>query len=120
MTDVYVPGRHVLESESPLDPKRCKAQVTDGGAWSRTYQCTRKAGADGWCGQHHPDAAARRKAERDAKWEAQRKRDERIWRRPREYQEALCLIAAGHNDARQVARDALAKWDDLPKEADGD
>lgn len=54
-----------------IDPKeRCKEQVAGASGW-RSHRCERRAVADGYCKQHHPDsvkarqeAAARRYEER--------------------------------------------------------
>lgn len=60
-----------------FDPARCKAMVYHAGAW-REFQCEKKATRDGYCGIHHPDAKAARKAKSDAKW----KERQEIPRRP--------------------------------------
>ena len=97
-----------------VDPKRCKASVSHS-VWHST-QCSRKPHADGWCKQHHPDTEAAKHDEREARWAEERARDAlryaRNHDRPAEYKEALRQIAAGHNDARALAAEVLAKWND--------
>ena len=65
MTSVYRPH---TKHDAPLRSERCKASVHD------TYglgfhQCLRKPWNDGWCKQHHPDTEAKRRAEREVRWE---------------------------------------------------
>lgn len=47
--------------------ERCKERI-----WHRhcSSQCTRKAGKDGYCTQHHPATIKARHAARNAKWQA--------------------------------------------------
>jgi len=52
-----------------MSDERCKKELWPG--W-HTYQCENKAKRDGWCGIHHPDAVAKRRAKSDAKYKAQR------------------------------------------------
>lgn len=49
--------------------QRCKAHVYHPGRWTHST-CSRKAVSDGYCTQHHPDTEARKKKERDDKWNA--------------------------------------------------
>ncbi len=51
-----------------MQNERCKETVFSG-PWSRSSQCSRKAVADGYCKQHHPDAVAERVAKSNAKYE---------------------------------------------------
>lgn len=53
------------------DPKRCPAQMF--GGRSTSWQCRNAPTRDGWCGVHHPDAEARRRAKSEAKYAAWRK-----------------------------------------------
>lgn len=110
MTDVYSPStRHSPGiSSKPLDPSRCKAGVWDSqSSWPRYDQCQRKAGQDGWCKQHHPDAVAERAKASDAKYKASMRKaamgfyGERMMR-------ALIKIRDGDNDPRTTAAEALA------------
>jgi len=51
---------------------RCKQDIPDGGQSFHYHQCRRIAVKDGYCKQHHPDAARARQAARskraDARW----------------------------------------------------
>lgn len=51
---------------------RCAKQVFDN--WSHR-QCSRKAVKDGWCKQHHPDAAEERKQKSIERYEEKRKNE---------------------------------------------
>ena len=61
MTRVYKPYKVPWGCSASIDPIRCKAEVNSG--YSNYRQCSRKAGKDGWCKQHHPDAQAKRDRE---------------------------------------------------------
>lgn len=104
-------------------PVYCKETVHPRGfTMARGFRCERKAVRDGYCKQHHPDAVAERRTKSNERYEADARarhaKTARAYDRPREYMEALRLIAAGHNDARTLATEVLAKWDDAPtKEA---
>ena len=93
-------------SNAPLDPARCKAGVTSGGRWPRYSQCARKAGEDGWCKQHHPDAEAKREAASTAKYKALQRAAAMGWYGER-FMAALIKIRDGDNDPRETARLAL-------------
>lgn len=88
------------------DLTRCCVSV----AWNyRFRQCSKPNGhgPDGaFCKQHDPAAAAERRAKHEAK-HAARTIEWRFQSRGRAFAEALKQIADGHNDPRQVARDAL-------------
>ena len=96
------------------DFTRCCAEVADTSTgWTRFHQCSRKRGHgpdEAYCKTHDPAAV---KAKRD---EAQRKYDEK-WAKERvkswgpTFYEALKQIADGHNDARQLAKDVLEKFE---------
>jgi len=73
----------------------------------------------GWCGLHAPSAVARRKDQQDRYWreklEAERVARERAaqLRKANEAaRKALEEIAAGHNDPRALAQQALAMYPD--------
>lgn len=108
MSGIYTPGRSgsMGISSSPLDPSRCKQAVWSRERWATYSQCARKAGKDGWCKQHHPDA----KKLRD---EAARERDvKRIDRAAFGWNGGIMIgalrkIADGDNDPRATAQEAL-------------
>lgn len=90
------------------DPTRCIEAVRSD-PWI-SCQCSRKRGfgPDGlYCKQHDPDAAARRKAETEA-------REQRQWAsrmieaNARRMALALRQIADGHNDPRGLATETIA------------
>lgn len=51
---------------------QCKKTIYTG-TWARSSQCSRKAVADGYCKQHHPDSVKARREKSAARWEEQRK-----------------------------------------------
>ena len=80
--------------------------------------CDEPKGNFGFCAVHHPVAVARKSAEKRAQWRREwAERDARI--KAREGRKAAtenCVaalreIAAGHNDARGLAAEALARLD---------
>lgn len=116
------------------DPARCRASVPDGGRSPMFHQCTRKptvfrdctspAGTFGFCKMHDPVAEAERRAAKDAKWRREwDERDARLnLREKRVKAEKRCIavlreIAAGHNDPRSIAQEALAALDAIAMEA---
>lgn len=66
MTHEYSP---YTGSDRPFNPERCKASVPFGGRSVSFHQCRRKPWKDGWCKQHHPDNEAKRRAERDLRYQ---------------------------------------------------
>lgn len=123
---IYRPsGGLSIGNRTPVDETRCRAMVDRGdsrisffGQCSAKVKVTRKVGDRmlGFCGRHDPEAIAARERAADqarAEKEARRERiDLRRFVRPTEYRDALRAIAAGHNDARSLAAEVLAKWDD--------
>lgn len=117
MADLYEPRETVRNGywAAPIDMARCRVQTYE--SVSRNFsQCARKKVVEvdgiGYCKQHSPEAQearARQRREREA--EEQRRSDYR-YRRPADYKDALREIAAGHNDPRALASEALAKWGD--------
>lgn len=105
----------------------CQGSTEDRGwGFYRTHQCLKTGKttlADGstWCGIHSPDGVAKREAartkrnaDRSAKWDAEKA----AWKAERDRNAAFPLflaalreIADGANDARAVAREALASYD---------
>lgn len=105
MADIYDPKiGSVIDARHPIDPKKCKARVTQD-SW-HSGQCSRKATRDGWCKQHHPEAEAERDAVAKAKYEAASRKlamgfyGERMMA-------ALIKIRDGDNDPRTTAANAL-------------
>jgi hypothetical protein len=97
---------NALDARLPLDPVRCKAGVRSSGNWSRYSQCNRKAGVDGWCKQHHPDAEVKRQAVSNAKYKEQ-KRKAAIGYYGERMMAALIKIRDGDNNPKEVAEIAL-------------
>lgn len=71
------------------DPLRCKERVHDAAGWGGMYQCQRKHKRDGYCTQHHPEAVAKRRAESDARYEAQTYRRNAPYRKIAELERKL-------------------------------
>lgn len=94
------------------DTTRCIMSVIPserGGSW-HAHQCNRKRGhgPDGlYCKQHDPAEEQRRRAAASARWEAQDAARMRPYRQRDAYRKALEDIAAGHNDPRALAAEAL-------------
>ena len=99
-------GTLPVRGRAPLDPARCKAGVWSKETWSRYAQCSRKPAADGWCKQHHPEAAARRDAESKALYEKQM-RSHAMGHCGERFMAALIKIRDGDNDPRATAAAAL-------------
>lgn len=118
--------------EKPWEPRpgTCRASVHDGGRSVGFHQCSRKVTVErevslkgkavtiGYCRQHDPVEVARRTRERDAKWRAEwdeRDRKHKEHQRQRELEAAALTaireIAAGHNDARGLALELLARFE---------
>jgi hypothetical protein len=108
MTDIYTPSTSPVSSISskPLDPTRCKAGVWGNERWTSYAQCSRKAGADGWCKQHHPDAQKKRAAAADEKYQASLRKSAMGWY-GEQFMVALIKIRDGDNDPRSTAAEAL-------------
>lgn len=98
----------------PADYARCCEPVWTNERWSRQHQCNRKRGhgPDGaYCKQHDPVAARARRGAADARstaqWNARRYEFH-----GRTFFDALLKIAEGHNDARGLAQEVIAKFKD--------
>ena len=90
--------------------EKCNARVNDPGLWSRSHRCTRNAVIAGYCRLHHPDAVQARKDVREVKWKAEREIAQRryaLGQLGEKMVVALIAIRDGHNDPREVAREAL-------------
>ena len=92
------------------DVSLCIEEVAGRESWPSYRQCTRKRGhgPDGlYCKQHQPDAVESRGREATKRYEEQRWRENRPARQRDAYRAALEDIAAGHNDPRERALEAL-------------
>ncbi len=106
MADEYRANDH----DRKFDPACCKAGFWSNERWSRYSQCSRKPVIDGWCKQHSPEAEEARERQRKERADAEQRKWDRAFSRPRDYETALQQIADGHNDPRTLAREALEKW----------
>ena len=89
---------------------RCKETVFRQGGSFRGGRCSRKAVKDGYCNQHHPDAVAKRRGERMARWKAEDERNEANWaqeRRQREDGERFAALCA----RLELFNTAFRLWD---------
>ena len=97
---------------------RCKATVSAALARGSVVQCSLRATRDGFCGVHHPDAFARRRAKADAKTReriaAFRERDAAYHERSRRADAYDDLVAA----LRQIAANTCAGPCDLHQSVD--
>lgn len=104
----------------PPDLTKCAHKVVRyERGWPRYSQCSRKNGHGphgAYCGQHDPDAVAKRAEARDAAWRAEREAQRNTAEAARKLEAfreaavaAIRQIAAGHNDPRQLAADVIAK-----------
>jgi hypothetical protein len=125
---IYTPGHELSGGpRTPVDMDGCRAMVQLGDHRMSIFrQCSCKPkvrrkyrGVIYWfCGRHDPVAIQAREDKREAALVARnaerdaRYRNREAWAidRPEEYVAALREIAAGHNNPRQLARKALAKW----------
>ena len=83
------------------DETQCKADVHNDFGVS-FHRCLRKAVKGGFCKQHHPDAIAKRDAERAAKWDA----ENRAYRAMARRQERISAL----KDAVIEAADSFREW----------
>ncbi len=114
MAEIYTPCLMSHQgSTAPLDQARCKAGVWSKDRWSRYSQCSRKAGTDGWCVTHHPDAVAGRLVAQNARYLAEVRKDSMGYYGER-FMAALVKIRDGDNDPRETARLALESCPPLP------
>jgi hypothetical protein len=96
------------------DYNRCCESVRSEGRWPFFHQCTRKRGHgpdQAYCKTHDPDAVAARRKASDEAYNAKYNK----WRyefHGRHFYEVLKQIADGHNDARDLAQETLAKFDE--------
>lgn len=95
------------------DLTRCCQEVRDSGRWPRWYQCNRPRGHGpdkAYCKQHDPEVAKARTAAADRrsteKWNARRVEWHGL-----AFLKVLRQIADGHNDARGLAAETVAKFD---------
>ena len=109
MSEVYTPskGNSPSISHHPLDPTYCKAGVWSKERWATYAQCARKAGVDGWCKQHHPNATDERSRAATEKFEASQRRQAMGWH-GEAMMAALIKIRDGDNDPRTTATEVLS------------
>jgi hypothetical protein len=97
----------------PPDLTRCCEEVTRYiGGWPHYGQCARKRGFgpdQAYCKQHDPEAAAKRRAEVEAREWARYNKSRLEWAGPRFFA-VLEKIANGHNDPRSLAQEAIAPY----------
>lgn len=97
------------------DFNRCCEEVTRYiGNWPSSGQCVRKRGhgpGEQYCKQHDPEAVAARRAEADAK-ATKDFNARRFQYHGRTFYNALKQIAEGHNDARGLAQEVLATFEE--------
>lgn len=95
------------------DLTRCCEEVTYYiGGWPKHKQCTRKCGhgpMGAYCKQHDPVAVKERQEKANADYRAKANAERYKWYGPTFFK-ALEEIAAGHNDARGLAQEVIAKF----------
>lgn len=104
---------------SDASDDKCKGTRWDGWRW---IGCGNPAKRDGYCGIHHPDAAAKRKAKSDAKaaerraeWDASFKAKREVMRKAAAYDGLLAALmtAQAHLCGRLCMKhpdDKLSAW----------
>jgi hypothetical protein len=98
----------------PADLSRCCEEVTpnERGGFAHRHQCIRPRGHGPdkeYCKQHDPERVSARQAERERAWKDRTNKERYQWH-GREFFGALQKIADGHNDARGLAQDVIAKF----------
>jgi hypothetical protein len=88
------------------DIQNCKSLLKGDNIWSGRRKCARKAVTDGFCKQHHPDAAKKRQAEIDEKFKVRQRESLLGYGGPR-LLEALRSIAHGASDPKSIAQAAI-------------
>ena len=58
----------------PTTTEKCREKIWASGAW-HSHECLRPIWKDGKCKIHHPESIAKRKKERDEKYEKKRRTD---------------------------------------------
>jgi len=97
----------MVEATLPNGNARCQKDgvASQDGRWF--YQCKRAASVNNkWCKQHDPVAVAARETASQAKWDKEWERRKKELDGP-QYYAVLKQIAAGHNDPRRLAKEAL-------------
>jgi hypothetical protein len=90
----------------------CCEEVSTNERWPKRYQCSKKRGhgPDGaYCKLHDPAAVEARRKASDAR-STEKWNKLRYELHGRTFFDALLKIAEGHNDARGVAQEAIAKF----------
>lgn len=95
------------------DLKRCCESVTTyEGRWPHSHQCRNRRGhgpGEAYCRVHDPERVEARRQEQQRRYNEGYNRDLVKWHAG-SFKEALEKIAAGHNDARGLAQEVLAKY----------
>ncbi len=112
-----MPGPYHTKEDNDAKTKsghlRCQEIVLDSWSnWPRYHQCERRAKVGDRCGQHDPVAI---EAKRDAK-DAANKGDmaaRQVNWSAKKFLRALQQIAAGHNDPRTLAKEAVEGFEDV-------
>lgn len=133
---MYWPGK---EPWQPA-PGKCRGQCSKSeGNHTDFWQCPRPIKVErevlhhgepvtmGYCGQHDPVKVAERHAKRDAQYRAKWAAREARWNAEARKEEmgeaavdALRQIAAGHNDARGLAQEVLARFPEPEEPVDAE
>lgn len=114
--DLY--GLRHLGSNKPDFARCCFEVVSYHTNWPSYHQCSRKRGhgPDGaYCKQHDPKAVESREAVSKAA-NAKKWNQERYQWSGRIFFDALLKIAEGHNDARGLAQEVIAKFKEGERE----
>lgn len=97
----------------PPDHTRCCEEITYYvGRWPKHKQCDRKRGhgpEGAYCKQHDPEVVAKRRSEKDQR-EREKWNERRYEFYGKSFFKVLEQIAAGHNDARGLAQETIAKF----------
>ena len=98
--------------------------ICHGRIWNgfNRHRCGNKAKVDGlWCKIHDPVAIEKKNQERKAKWDREWEAKQKQWAFESDLKKfrSICVdairnIAAGHNDARGLAQEILAKEPKAP------
>lgn len=93
----------------------CKKTVIGESGW-HPHQCSRKSVRDGYCKQHHPDAAKKRREDSDHRYKEQE--EQSTWARLERCEKRLAKSCALLQRVTCVRRDdtiPLDLWDEIMK-----
>ena len=94
-----------------MDETRCKKEVWEKSIWPRSHQCQRKAVRDGYCIQHHPEAAKEREIKSRERYEEKFKNSD--FYRLKKLTERMQAVQA-------AAENILFKWEKSATITDAD